>query len=98
MHGYAGKVVAITGAASGIGRGLAMRFGEYGSRLSLADINESGLKQVEAELREKGVTVIANRFDVSSAEDVQSFADITFATYGGVDYLFNNAGASTAAT
>ena len=94
MHDYAGKVVAITGAASGIGRGLAMRFGEYGCKLSLADINEAGLKQVEAELKAKGVTVIANRFDVSSFEDVQNFADITFATYGGVDYLFNNAGAS----
>lgn len=94
MADYAGKVVAITGAASGIGRGLALRFGEYGARLSLADINEDNLAQVEAGLKQKGVEVIARRFDVSNVEDVQKFADLTFATYGGVDYLFNNAGAS----
>ncbi|MGI6548683.1 MAG: SDR family NAD(P)-dependent oxidoreductase [Syntrophomonadales bacterium] len=94
MADYAGKVVAITGAASGIGKGLALRFGEYGAKLSLADINETKLAEVEAELKEKGVAVIADRFDVSSIEDVQRFADVTFATYGGVDYLFNNAGAS----
>lgn len=94
MADYTGKVVAITGAASGIGRGLALRFGEYGAKLSLADINEANLAQVEAELKEKGAQVVARRFDVSSVEDVQEFADLTFATYGGVDYLFNNAGAS----
>lgn len=94
MPDYAGKVVAITGAASGIGKALALRFGQYGARLSLADINEVNLAQVETELKEKGVPVIARRTDVSSVEEVQQFADLTFATYGGVDYLFNNAGAS----
>ncbi|MGE5545135.1 MAG: SDR family NAD(P)-dependent oxidoreductase [Bacillota bacterium] len=94
MADYAGKVVAITGAASGIGRGLALRFGEYGAKLSLADINETNLAKVEAELKERGVQVIAHLFDVSSAEDVQKFAELTFAAYSGVDYLFNNAGAS----
>lgn len=94
MSDYAGKVVAITGAASGIGRGLAHRFGENGASLSLADINEKKLAQVETELKAKGVNVIANRIDVSINQDMKKFADLTFDTYGSVDYLFNNAGAS----
>ncbi len=90
-----GKIVAITGAASGIGREIALRFGEQGAKLSLADINVSKLSEVETELKNRGVEVIANRIDVSQYEEVQRFADITFDRFGAVDYLFNNAGAST---
>ncbi len=94
MSNYAGKVVAITGAASGIGKALALRFGQYGAKLSLADINVANLHQVEEELKQMGVDVIAHRIDVSSVEDVEKFADLTFARFNEVDYLFNNAGAS----
>ncbi|NLV16114.1 MAG: SDR family NAD(P)-dependent oxidoreductase [Syntrophomonadaceae bacterium] len=94
MTDYTGKIIAITGAASGIGRGLAGRFGEYGARLSLADINGPKLAEVETALKARGVEVIANIIDVSSREEVQKFANLTFDAFGSVDYLFNNAGAS----
>jgi len=94
MVQYHGKVVVITGAASGIGKGLAERFGEAGAKLALADINQEKLARVEAGLKAKGVEVIAHKIDVSASEEVQRFADLTFAAYGTVDYLFNNAGAS----
>ncbi len=94
MPKYKGKIVAITGAASGIGRGLAYGFGEKGAKLSLADINKAKLLEVENELKTKGVEVMAHKIDVSIFDDMMKFADLTFDAYGSVDYLFNNAGAS----
>ena len=73
MVDYHGKVVAITGAASGIGRGLANRFGKLGAKLSLADINEAGLLKVADELKAGGVEVIATKTDVSIFEDMKKF-------------------------
>lgn len=94
MVDYQDKVIAITGAASGIGRGFANKFAEKGARLSLADINEAELMKVANELKAKGVEVMATKIDVTILEDMKKFADISFATYGCVDYLFNCAGAS----
>lgn len=95
MIDYQGKVVAITGAASGIGRELASRLGKKGARLSLADINEAELSKLADELKADGIEFIAQRIDVAVWEDVQRFSDSSFDTYGTVDFLFNCAGAST---
>lgn len=95
MIDYQGKVVAITGAASGIGRELASRLGKKGARLSLADINEAELSKLTDELKADGMEFIAQRIDVTVWEDVQRFSDASFDTYGTVDFLFNCAGAST---
>lgn len=98
MHDYQGKVVAITGAASGIGKALAERLGAKGAKLSLADINETELMKVADELKNSGAQVIASQIDVSILADMQKFSDMSFASYGSVDYLFNCAGASTGGT
>ncbi len=94
MADYVGKVVAISGAASGIGRCFAHRFAEMGARLSLADLNEAGLMEVAEQLRAQGAEVVATKIDVTFLEDMQKFADISFDICGCVDYLFNCAGVS----
>lgn len=95
MADYKGKVVAITGAASGLGRAMAVRFAEKGARLSLADLDAENLSLFEKELKEKGVEVITTVLDVRDYDAVVAFADKTFATYGVVDYCINNAGVSS---
>lgn len=85
-------VAVITGAASGIGRGLAERFAAEGMAVVLADIEEEPLTKLEVDLRTKGATVLAVRTDVSNADDVENLAAQTVDTYGAVHILCNNAG------
>lgn len=95
MIEYQGKVVAITGAGSGIGRSMATRFAEKGARLSLADINAKGLADLEKELKGQGVEVVTSVVDVRDCDAVVKFADKTFGAYGEVDFDINNAGISS---
>ena len=85
-------VAVITGAASGIGRGMAERFATEGMAVVLADIEEEPLAELEADLRTKGATVLAVRTDVSNADDIENLAAQTVNTYGAVHILCNNAG------
>lgn len=86
------SVAVITGAASGIGRGMAERFAAEGMAVVIADIEEQPLAKLEADLRTKGATVLAVRTDVSNAADVENLAVQTVDTYGAVHILCNNAG------
>ena len=70
MKEFKGKVAVITGAASGIGRGLAERCCAEGMNVVLADIDEASLARSEAELKTAGGTVLAARTDVSKRSDV----------------------------
>jgi NAD(P)-dependent dehydrogenase (short-subunit alcohol dehydrogenase family) len=92
MKEMRGKVAVITGAASGFGREFARIGAARGLRLVLADIDQSGLDLIVAELRAAGAETIGVRTDVSKAADVQALADVTMAQYGTVHLLFNNAG------
>ncbi|MGI6513604.1 MAG: SDR family NAD(P)-dependent oxidoreductase [Syntrophomonadaceae bacterium] len=98
MADYKGKVVTITGAASGLGKGMAARFGEKGARLSLADLDAENLGRLEAELKGKKVEVMTTVLDVRDGEAVDQFAERTFAAFGGVDYCINNAGVHSMGT
>ncbi len=91
----AGKVAVVTGAAGGIGRALAIEFARAGADLILADIDEAGLAEVEARVREAGRRALSVRTDVSRAEDVEALAGRAFAEMGRVDVLVNNAGVTT---
>ncbi len=95
MKRFKDKVAVITGAASGIGRGIAERSVAEGMKVVLADVQEEALKEVETELRDKGGEVLVVRVDVSKAEDVQRLADLTLDTFGGVHLLCNNAGVAS---
>lgn len=92
MQVFAGKVAAITGAASGIGLGLAQHCASENMRLVLADSNAEGLLGISEELRASGTDVIAVTTDVSSPEALDTLADSAYKAYGQVDLLINNAG------
>ena len=86
------KVVVITGAASGIGRALALECGRQGARLLLADLNEPGLGELSAQLHAFGVTSHTQRVDAGSESDIFALAQTCQALFGAADVVVNNAG------
>ncbi len=87
-----GGVAVITGAASGIGSGLARKALSLGMRVVLADVQEQALREFAATLRGE---VLAVPTDVSDAASVERLAQRAYAEFGAVDLLFNNAGVLT---
>jgi len=87
-----GRAVAVTGAASGIGRETALAFGRRGAHLAVCDIEEAGLERVRRELEGLGCLTYSERVDVSRAEDVERFCDNAYSRFARVDVLVNNAG------
>jgi len=92
MKEFKGKVAVITGAASGIGRGIAGRCVSEGMKVVLADIDKANLAKAETELKAAGGTVLGVRTDVSKRSDVELLARQTLDRFGLVHLLFNNAG------
>lgn len=92
MKRLEGRVAVITGAASGIGRALAERFGAAGMKLVLADVEEPRLQDAAAALAAGGAEVLAHRADVSDAGQVAALADAAYERFGAVHLLCNNAG------
>ncbi len=92
MREFKDKVAVITGAASGIGLGLAHHCVLEGMKVVLADIDESELERAENKLRGAGGNVLAVRTDVSDADDVETLARKSIGQYEAVHLLFNNAG------
>ncbi|MEV0581651.1 SDR family NAD(P)-dependent oxidoreductase [Nonomuraea sp. NPDC050310] len=93
MRELSGRVAVITGAASGIGRALALRLGAEGMTLMLADVEPGGLAETAA-LVEKAsaVKALTQITDVSDSAAVHHLADRTFGELGAVHVLCNNAG------
>jgi NAD(P)-dependent dehydrogenase (short-subunit alcohol dehydrogenase family) len=89
-----GKVAAVTGAASGLGRSMALAFAAEGMDLALADVDEVNLSSVQEEVLAKGVRTITLKVDVSNAQQVEIFRDQTLTRLGGVHVVCNNAGVS----
>ena len=94
MERLTGRTAVVTGAASGIGRGLARRFAAEGMKVVLADIEEPALARTAAEL---GGGVLAVPTDVSKGAAVEALADRTVRELGAVHVVCNNAGVVTAA-
>lgn len=92
MQKVEGRVAVVTGAASGIGRGIAERLAEAGMKVVLADIEENALSETAAALRASGADVHPVRVDVSKAEQVEALARAAISQYGAVHVLCNNAG------
>jgi NAD(P)-dependent dehydrogenase (short-subunit alcohol dehydrogenase family) len=92
MKDFKNKVAVITGAASGIGLGIARRAIKEGMKVVLADIEKNALKQAEEELKSEGAEVLSVVTDVSKLEDVENLAQKTIEKFGEVHLLCNNAG------
>ena len=93
MKSFQSKTVVITGAASGIGRALAIHFANLGSNLALNDFNEKELLAT-VEMLPPSTNVMTTVFDVSQREAMFRFADEVQARFGRVDVMINNAGVS----
>jgi NAD(P)-dependent dehydrogenase (short-subunit alcohol dehydrogenase family) len=94
---FQSKVVAITGAGSGIGRALAQNLAARGAKLALAGLTLEGLEETVA-LLPHGAHATCTALDVSNRKEVFAFADKVIAEFGGIDYIINNAGTSVLAS
>ena len=86
------RIVAITGAASGIGAALARRMAAEGARVALLDRDAPGAERLAAELASDGAGALAIACDVVSPEACTRAVDAIVAAWGGIDVLVNNAG------
>ncbi|HET6839053.1 MAG TPA: SDR family NAD(P)-dependent oxidoreductase, partial [Bradyrhizobium sp.] len=88
-----GAAAAITGAASGIGRALALELAARGCDLALADRDEAGLQTVAAEIaKTHSRKVTIHRVDVGEASEIEAFARAATASHPGLNIVINNAG------
>jgi short-subunit dehydrogenase len=93
MTAISGSAAAVTGAASGIGRALALELAARGCDLALADRDEAGLQQVAAEIGKAGARkVTTHRVDVGEPAQIQEFANAAVAAHPSLNIVINNAG------
>lgn len=93
MKSLKDKIVAITGAGSGIGRALALAAARQGAQVALSDISQSGLDETAASLP-RGSRYSARVLDVADRDAVFAWAAYVAEQHGGVDVIINNAGVS----
>lgn len=87
------SVAVVTGAASGIGRALAIRFAKEGvAGIAVSDWNEAGLQETSAAIEKLGIPVSSHAIDVSKLDQVERFAEAVTDRHGRVTHLVNNAG------
>ncbi len=87
-----GKVVLVTGAARGIGRGAALIFAHEGARVALADLSAHGVRETAELIIKAGGSATVVTVDVSKRADVSAMMAHTLQAYGRLDCAFNNAG------
>ena len=99
MSFYHEKIIAITGAASGMGRSYATLLAQQGAKLLLSDVDEEGLNETIALVNalNRNQKVASMIMDVSQPEHWQQFKDLALAQFGGCHMLINNAGIEGAA-
>lgn len=88
----ANKSAIVTGAASGIGKGIAELFAREGAAVAIADLKRDAAEQTAAALRQAGGKAMAVEMDVTREEAVQAATDEVAQAWGGVDILVSNAG------
>ena len=89
---FAGKVVLITGATSGIGKAAAVQFAAEGGKVAFCGRRQNLGQEVEQQIRQAGGEATYIHADVRIESDVKAFVDQTVARYGRLDVAFNNAG------
>lgn len=91
---FKGLVVVITGAANGIGKGIATAYAEKGANIVVADVLEAAGKRVAEEIEEQNGSAVFVRTNVRKEEDIINLMKTAMETYGQIDILINNAGVS----
>jgi NAD(P)-dependent dehydrogenase (short-subunit alcohol dehydrogenase family) len=86
------KVAIVTGAASGMGKEIALLFGAEGAKVVVADLSIDNAAAVVAQIEANGGTALAVAANVAKETDVQQLVDTTIQQYGTLDILINNAG------
>ena len=89
---YAGKVVIVTGCASGIGRAIALGFGKAGAKVIAADINEKGAQETVEMINVSGGSAEFTYVNIMEEDSVQTMVENTVNKDGAIDILVNNAG------
>lgn len=97
MKRLEGRHAVITGAGSGIGRAIAIRFAQEGARVSVVDINMERAGQVKAEITAAGGIACTVHCDVSKYENMLQAIDEARSNFGPVDIMVNNAGGAIVA-
>ncbi|MFE6742493.1 SDR family oxidoreductase [Streptomyces tubercidicus] len=95
MSGIEGKVVAITGASSGIGEATALLLAERGARLVLGARRSERLVELVARIEEAGGAAVQMRTDVTRREDLRALVALAGERFGRIDVLVSNAGVGT---
>ncbi|MEO6746983.1 MAG: SDR family NAD(P)-dependent oxidoreductase, partial [Caldimonas sp.] len=86
------KVCIVTGAASGIGKEIALTYAREGAKVVIADLNKAAAQATAAELSSQGCPVMAVGADVTDEAQVNAAVAEVVAAWGGVDVLVSNAG------
>jgi NADP-dependent 3-hydroxy acid dehydrogenase YdfG len=92
MQGFAGKVAAVTGAASGIGQALAVELARSGAKLAISDVDTEGLARTAERIKAIGAPVKVDRLDVTERARFLVYADEVKEHFGVVNQIYNNAG------
>jgi 3-hydroxybutyrate dehydrogenase len=92
MGNLTGKTAVVTGAASGIGKEIALEFAKAGAAVAIADLNLAGANAVADEIKQAGGKAMGVAMDVTNEEAVNAGIDSVAATLGSVDILVSNAG------
>jgi NAD(P)-dependent dehydrogenase (short-subunit alcohol dehydrogenase family) len=98
MRDFRGRVAAITGAGSGIGRALANALARRGAHLALSDIDDTGLAETVAQCEGFGITITSQHVDVADRDAVYAWAESVVSDHGRVNLVVNNAGVALGAT
>lgn len=94
MQNIKGKVVAVTGASSGIGKAIAVELAKNGAKVVLGARRTAQLQQIAEEIKSKGGDAIFAQIDVKNKADLVRLVDTAVRQYGKLDVIVNNAGIS----
>ena len=91
LFDLSGRVAIVTGAAKGIGMGIAQNLASVGCSVAIADLDSIEAENVASEIRSKGDQAIAVSTDVSDQTSVENLCSQTMSSFGHIDILVNNA-------
>ena len=94
MQDFSDKVAVITGGSSGVGRSLAFALGRLGAKVAVGDVDRNAMAQLRSDLAAENIEAIVEHCDVTSADSLNTLAEKTAATFGGMHLVFANAGIS----